>query len=284
MARRTIASTRWAAFTVVTVCVLSLAACASRGGGSASGGSTRGGTLTSVQLFETGQYAAALEQSTREADKLNGAAKNEAMLIAGLSAQALNKNAEAVRWLKPISEGHDPMVVGRANASLGLIAQERGEHEEAARNLLIAGEKLQGDDAARASMYAGDSLTAMGKKDDAAKAYARAQEQVANDGGLRIMIGDRLRGVVPTRIATAAPTPVPAASLTVQVGAWSNLSTAQSQARKVASKGQVRIVPILKDGKRLYAVRVGRFSSREAAEQVKGVIGGAAVVTVASGE
>ncbi|MFO0830746.1 MAG: SPOR domain-containing protein [Phycisphaerales bacterium] len=242
--------------------------------------------LTSVQLFETGQYSAAYEQSTQEAQKLTGTPRAEASLIAGLSAQALNKNAEAVRWLKPLADGTDPVLVGKSNAALGLIAQERGEHEAAARHLLIAGEKLQGDEAARSSMYAGDSLNALGKHDDAKAAYTRAQQQVANDSGLRIMIGDRLRGVVPGKVAGTA-SPGSGASpqvLTVQVGAWSNPTTAKRQAEKLTDKSQVRIVNIIKNGQRLYAVRVGHFSSREAAEQVRKVIGGSAVVTVASGE
>ncbi len=265
--------------TAATAITMPLASCASRGGAPSQE------RLGYVQLFETGQYTAAYEQASREAEKSTGTPKNEASLIAGLSAQALNKNAEAVRWLKPLSTGTDPVLVGKSNAALGLIAQERGEHEQAAQHLLIAGEKLQGDEAARSSMYAGDSLSVLGKHDEATAAYTRAQQQVVNDGGLRIMVGDRLRGVVPTKVATAPrQAPVAPSSLTVQVGAWSNIATAQHQAQKVASKGQVRIVPILKDGHRLYAVRVGRFSSREAAEQVKTVIGGSAVVTVASGE
>lgn len=256
-----------------------LASCASRGP------AAKPENLTYVQLFETGQYTAAYELSSREAEKRTGTPHNEAALIAGLSAQALNKNAESVRWLRPLASGTDPVLVGKSNAALGLIAQERGEHEQASQHLLIAGEKLQGDEAARSSMYAGDSLTALGKRDEAVAAYTRAQQQVVNDGGLRIMVGDRLRGVMPSKIATTPVQPAVApSSLTVQVGAWSNMTTAQHQAQKLAGSTQVRIIPILKDGRRLYAVRVGRFSSREAAEQVKNAIGGSAVVTVATGE
>jgi tetratricopeptide (TPR) repeat protein len=259
--------------------LLPLASCVARGGGG------KPQPASSVTLYETGQYGAAYEQASREAEKLTGVPRDEAALIAGLSAHALNKNAEATRWLRSLSNSRDAVLAGKSNAALGLIAQERAEHEQAAQHLAIAGEKLPGDEGARACMYSGDSLTALGRRDEATAAYTRAQEQVKDDAGLRIMIGDRLRGIVPTKVA-AAPTapPVAPSSLTVQVGAWGNMTTAQRQAQKLAGTSQVRIIPILKDGRRLYAVRVGRFSSREAAEQVKNAIGGTAVVTIASGE
>jgi cell division protein FtsN len=72
--------------------------------------------------------------------------------------------------------------------------------------------------------------------------------------------------------------------LTVQIGAFSSMETAQKEAGKVATRANVRIVPILSGGKRLYAVRVGQFSNRDAAETIRKQIGGKAVVTVASGE
>jgi hypothetical protein len=40
----------------------------------------------------------------------------------------------------------------------------------------------------------------------------------------------------------------------------------------------------LRDGKRFYAVRVGKFSSRSTAENLKKEIGGTAIVTAATGE
>ena len=270
------------AFCSLAVIVLGiLPGCASRGPSP-----TR---LTYIQMFETGQYANAYGASAAAADKASGTTRNEAALVAGLSAQALNRNAEAVRWLRPLAASPDPTLAGKSNAALGLIAAERGEHEEAARMLTIAGEKLAGDESARASMYAGDSWGSLGQRENATAAYTHAQQRVTSDDGLRIMIGDRLRAGPNAPATTTATAPIGAIpsrgpTLTVQIGAWTSLSTARRQAQKVARTANVRIVPILKDNKRLYAVRVGKFSSREAAEQVKGIVGGSAVVTAASGE
>ncbi|HLP85217.1 MAG TPA: SPOR domain-containing protein [Phycisphaerales bacterium] len=243
-----------------------------------------------VALYASGSYSDAYEGAVAAAGSEKGPRRDEAALIAGLSSHALNRNSEAVRWLAPLENRNDRQVSGKASATMGLIAQERGEHETAARLLSKAASRLEGDEAARAAMYAGDSFKQLGQSQQAEESYQNARRLVVNDGDLRVMIGDRIAG----KAITSRPTTTAGASkgtattrnsmLTVQIGAFSSMETAQKEAQKVASRANVRIVPILSGGKRLYAVRVGQFSNRDAAETIRKQIGGKAVVTVASGE
>jgi tetratricopeptide (TPR) repeat protein len=207
----------------------------------------------------------------------------------------MNRNADAVRWLAPLRTSSDAVIAGRAHAAMGLLAQERGGHDEAAQSLLIASQRLRGDEGARAALYAGDSLRTLGKAQEAQAAYERAQSLVQTDSGLRMMIGDRLRGGSPTMVATRTSVPsrlgastLPEAAggpfLTVQVGAFAHESTARLHSSRLASRYNVRVVPISRDGKRFFAVRVGQFSSRSTAEALRKEIGGTAIVTPATGE
>jgi tetratricopeptide (TPR) repeat protein len=289
---------------------LSLAGCAGSGKGpraasannpsannaSTSTSSTRATTLPPFAVaFEEKRYSDAYDQAVEVATKQRGTTQQQAQLIAGLSAQAMNRNADAVRWLSPLRTSSDTVIAGRAHAAMGLIAQERGGHDEASQSLLIASQKLPADEGARAALYAGDSLRTLGKAQEAQAAYERAQALVQTDSGLRMMIGDRLRGGTPTMVATRASVPsrlgvttLPEAAggpfLTVQVGAFAHESTARLHSARLASKYNVRVVPISRNGQRLFAVRVGQFSSRSTADALRKEIGGAAIVTAATGE
>lgn len=282
---------------VMLAMVVGVGGCASSGGRPRDNGTT-GRTAEEtrknfVALYASGEYTDAYEGAVAAAGSASGANRDEAALIAGLSSHALNRNAEAVRWLAPLENRNDKSVAGKASATMGLIAQERGEHETAARLLSKAAAKLEGDEAARAAMYAGDSYRQLGQTEKAEESYQQARTLVASDNDLRVMIGDRARGQMPAPrtggiakggTTTKGGTVARNSMLTVQIGAFSSMETAQKEAGKVATRANVRIVPILSGGKRLYAVRVGQFSNRDAAETIRKQIGGKAVVTVASGE
>jgi len=250
-----------------------------------------------VTLFADGQYEQAYDSALEAAGKLRGPRHDEAALIAGLSAHALNRNSEAIRWLGPLEANANRDIAGKANATLGLIAQERSEHTIAAGRLARAAQFLGGDEAARAAMYAGDSYHAIGKTAEAQQAYKLAQARVANDGGLRMMIGDRLAGNIPspgtslTKAGTPTTTtgqtkPSAAGGYTVQAGAFSSEATAQREAQRLsdAMRGleSVRVVPITRNGKTLYAVHVGRYSTAAAAQTIRQGLGKQAIVASAA--
>jgi len=255
---------------------------------STSGGSGGGGGGNYVEQYASGQYSDAYNNAVEATGTQRGPKRDQAALTAGLSAHALNRDSEAIRWLGPLENNSDPGVSGKSSATLGLIAQQRGEHETAIKLLTRASQKLTGDESARAAMYAGDSYRAMGNNAEATRMYKQAESRLATDENLKLMLGDRLQGRAPfaagkggqgTGISTGTR------DLTVQVGAFKDRATADREAKSLASRGvTARVVPISRDAQQLWAVRVGKFSNRSAAENIRKSVGGKAVITVASGE
>lgn len=257
--------------------------------------------------YRTGRYADAYDSASAAYLTSGAKRKDDAALIAGLSAQAMNRNADAERWLNLVSRSPDRAVAGRAAATLGLIAQERKQHEEAARLLSDAGDKLGGDESARAYMYAGDSYRALAKDDVAQAMYRRADAAVDHDAHLRAMIATRLTGGGPAAAQVGAPSrAVPSATTqtarypgstaatgayTIQVGAFSTRQRADKQAAsskvRAASLGLgvPRVVPTTdRSGKLLYAVRIGRYPTLDAANSARRSFGSDARVINAPGD
>lgn len=233
------------------------------------------------QAFAQGRYAEAYEEASRVAGSPGASGKAQAALVAGLSAQALGRPDDADRWLRPLTVEPNREISGTAGAALGLIEQERARHPQASTLLLAAAEKLEGDESARAFMYAGDSLTKQGHLGDAKNAYQQATARAGNDRALKTMIADRQSGSMAIRQA-ATPGPV---KYSVQAGAFSSRNNAITQARALASRGAPRVVEITDSkGRRLYAVRLGMFTSRQDAESLRAKIGATARVVAAYGE
>jgi cell division septation protein DedD len=234
-------------------------------------------------LFAQHRYADSYDAAAKVASSKNTLLKDHASLVAGLSARALDRTADAKRWLTPIANNADPSIAGQASAALGSIAQEEGRHRDAAPLFLTAGAKLRGDDAARAFMFAGDSLKALGKPADAHAAYTKAQGQLASDSQLKVALGDRLAAPL-TAPGPSSPTaqPAPAGRFTVQTGAFSTLTKAKAEAAKLASRGFTRTLPIRDArGSILYAVQIGRFPTKQEAERFRRSLGRTAFVTTA---
>lgn len=263
-----------------------------------------------AESYRTGRYADSYDAASAAYLTSGGKSKDDAALIAGLSAQAMNRNEDAERWLNLVVRTSDRGISGRAGAALGLIAQERKQHAEAARLLSDAGDKLGGDEGARAYMYAGDSYRALGKSDEAQSMYRRADSAADRDAHLRGMIATRLTGGGPKPeevgrpgAAVVASPPRPAAtgklltsnaatgSYTLQVGAFSTKQRADKQAAgtKVRAArlglGVPRIVTTTdKAGKQLYAVRIGRFPTLDSANNARRSFGSDARVINAPGD
>ncbi len=243
--------------------------------GCASSGNTAKGDHDYVKAYESGRYAQAYEDSAAAAARTSGFQHDQAALIAGLSAHALNRNDEAEKQLSPLVAGSDSKVAGEAGATLGLIAAERGRHDKAVGFLSDAGKKLQGDQAARAFMYAGDSYKSMSRDADARGMWSLAQTKVTNDSSLKVMIGDRLKG------PTAPVTPTPQAQAkgtkyTVQVGAFSSYTNAQRQLSRFKAYGTPRVVETNKNGKKLFVVRIGSYATKTQADKVAKSVGSTA--------
>ncbi len=246
-----------------------------------------GGETDYMSLFRSGQYGRAYEVASAQSQRTRGYESDRAALYAGMSAHALDRNTDAVRWLTTVVNSGDREISGNAAATLGLIAQENGDHARAIELLDKAGDKLSGDESARAMMYAGDSMMRLGQRDQAQKTWEAAREKVVADVGLRVMIGDRLAGQGPPfrsggTTAGTGSTPSGVGGFTVQAGAFSNRRTADTTAARLNSIAPARVVTITSSkGQPLHAVRLGRFRTRAEADQVRVRVGKDARVVAA---
>ncbi|MBL8875072.1 MAG: SPOR domain-containing protein [Phycisphaerae bacterium] len=236
------------------------------------------------ELYNQHRYADAYKAALEAQTEGSSVQKEQAALIAGLSAAALGKNTEAENILKPLLKSGDQTVSGKAAAQLGLIAYEQNRHAEASELLNEAATKLTGDEAARASLYCGDALRAQGRTAEARSSYERAQSQVQDDSSLKVLISDRLAAVSGNQATGSG-------QFTVQLGAFSSWQRAQVQADRYRARAQAaglaspRIVQTTnQQGVKVYAVRVGRFANRAQAENVQRNMGAEAKITTATNE
>ena len=107
--------------------------------------------------FRAGDYARA-EQLARTAAPQSESSR----LILGMSLHQQGETAEAVTQLAPLRMSRDRATRGAALATLGLIAQSNGRHDEAAPMLTQASELLVGTDRVWAAHYASISERALG--------------------------------------------------------------------------------------------------------------------------
>lgn len=248
--------------------------------GCSSSGKQTQGDPTYIQDYQSKRYTQAYDGSKAAVPNLRGAAKEQALLIQGESAHAINRNSEAKLLLRPLADtSQDPRTSGQAAATLGLIYQEEGDFDDGAKYLSLASDKLDGDASARSALYAGDCLKSLGRTDEARSMYEKAQQSVRTDNSLRGMIADRLKP------SSASPG---VGKFTLQAGAFSTQQRAQAQADRLrqsasnAGLGSPRVVQTSSKGKTLYTVRVGRFTSRDDAVKAAKTMGVEAMV--ATGE
>lgn len=223
---------------------------------------------SATELFEARRFSEAKQVAEAElAKNPTGRSREVPQLIAGLSSHAMGQDAEAQRYLEPLTGSADPQISGRAEAALGQIAQKRGQHAYAADLLTRAASKLDGDDAARASVRAGNSLAAINKNSEAMTQYRNAQTQAESD-----------------EVRKHAATMTEPGPFALQTGVFSTRANAERRAGELRPKagslglGTVRIVPESRAGKTEYSVQVGTFASRQAANAARGRLGEQAVV------
>jgi tetratricopeptide (TPR) repeat protein len=232
-----------------------------------------------LTAYNNRDYPRAYKFAEDAAARSSGLKREQASLIAGLSAHALNRTEDAQKWLEPLAvTAKDDQISGRAGATLGIIAAEKKQHETAVRYLTEAAAKLDGNDAARAWLYAGDSYKALNKAKEARDAYAKAESLVTDGSDLESMARQRIAApivpqlnVAPYRGAIGAGPP-PGARYTVQMGAFSTRANAEDAARRTGRPamaiGQPYIVQTTsKAGKPVFALRVGGFATADQARK-----------------
>ena len=252
---------RFALVAVLLVLALFAAGC-NKGNKAAQSSAPETANLSAVDLYNAKNYPDALARAEQDALTTKGRDKEVAQLTAGLSAYALNRPALAQTYLESLTGSSDIQIAGRAEAVLGQIADKRGNRGYAADLYKRASTKLEGDDSARASVRAGRSLTAVNKPAEAATQF-RAAAREADSISIK-------------RTATKLGQPGP---FTIQLAAFSSRTSAEKKVVQMrpatikAGMGSPRIVPDTINGKPGYAVQVGMFTDRSAAEAAKPKLG-----------
>ncbi|HBS28783.1 MAG TPA: hypothetical protein DEB06_04890 [Phycisphaerales bacterium] len=185
-----------------------------------------------------------------------------------MSAFELKRYDDAVNWLDRVDQSRDTEVAGRAIATKGLVHAERGNYALAAIDLSSAGRLLKGEESARAYYFSGECYTIIGRLDAAQRAYSLAR----GAGG-----SGTIAGQARTRLAPS--------DFTVQVGAfsqWSNAETASRGARARTSAVGLEAPRIVEsrdvNGRTMYLVQVGAFKTKQQAQAARVRLGGDAVV------
>lgn len=253
--------------------------------GCASSGAQQAASSDSYMLaYQEGRYSEAASLAEIAWSRSEGADRERAALVIGLSAQALDRRDDAQRWLSPLLTSEDPEIAGRAAAGLGLIEQRRGNHERAVTLLRDASVKLHGDESARASFYAGESYAALGRM-----RAARIEYSIAANSATSPELREKIRarsGEIGVGAGDETPLAIAASGrFTVQVGAYSSRQNALNAAGEASARaarlgvGQPRIVERADLGSVLYVVQVGRFATHLAATEAHRRMGGPGFVT-----
>lgn len=244
-----------------------VAAIALMGIGLALGGCKSSKSSGYMDAYNAGNHEEAYKRASQASTTGSQEQREQASLVAGLSAHSLGNDSDAKRFLQPIAYSSNPEVAGKANATLGLIAEGEGDHATAARSFELAGSKLTGDEAARAYLHAGDAYTAAGNTTLASSMYKRASSMVTGDPGLASAIRERQNAPAPGAGGDFSAGGAATGPFSIQLGAFSNRANAEKLAASASTMGlgQARIVPTSKNGQTLYAVRVGGFPDRKAA-------------------
>ncbi|QYK48715.1 MAG: SPOR domain-containing protein [Phycisphaeraceae bacterium] len=241
------------------------------GAGLVLGGCKSAKSTSYMDAYNSGNHAEAYKRASEASVSGPQAQREQAALVAGLSAHSLGRDSDAKRHLQPLAYSSNPEVAGKANATLGLMAEAQGDNAAAARAFELAGSKLTGDEAARAYLHAGDAYAAAGNKTLADSMYKRGLSMATGDIGLSSTIRERMNapaagGETAGNFGGSASGP-----FSIQLGAFSSRANAERLASQVAGSaatmgmGQPRIVPTNKNGQTLFAVRVGGFGTRNEA-------------------
>ncbi len=224
--------------------------------GGCAGNRSRGSLDEVTEAYRSGRYAEAGAKAEAYAKDAKGLDRDRAALIAGQSAYAMNNRTSAEKWLRPLTSHAEPEIGGNANATLGLLAFNERRYSQASVMLGSASSRLSGDDGARAALYAGDSYEQLGQPALARASFQRGLTTV-QDATLKKSLQDRL---------VQGP-------YTIQVGAFQNRQRAEQSktqyagATKKAGLPPPRVVPTSAGpGSQLYAVQIGTFPTRPAAE------------------
>lgn len=211
--------------------------------------------------YDRGEYVTAYRTAIRVANRQNNPDRHLAAYIAGMSTWKLRDYTNAAFYLDSAKQAADPQLAADAQAALGLVHAETGQHDKAVAELLAAAPNLTGNDRANAYLFAAISQQKLGQRTSARTNLLLAQ-RYATDAAIRDQVNELL-GVT---------------GYTLQTGAFTKDQNARKAAQELAAKaqplniGRTRILAITRDGRQFYRVQIGQFVSTEAANRARNTL------------
>jgi tetratricopeptide (TPR) repeat protein len=220
-------------------------------------------TASPIDLYNSGQYPAALAAAREQADKAEGPERQRNRFIAGMSAYQMKSDDEALRYLTAVAGDDTATSAGEAAATAGLIYERNQKFTQAQTYFELAAKKLTGENQAQALLHLGNVQQKLGAFQAARSNIEKAVNNSQNPA-----------------FKEAARARMSVSGYAVQVGSYGDKNNADKQAAAMAAKAKnlgyaaPRIVP----SGRLYAVQVGNFLTWDAAVKAKSLLGKDAVV------
>jgi len=203
--------------------------------------------------YRAGRYEQAFAAGEQQARR-GGLTGDQGKYIAGMSAYRLGRASQALSRLTPLTSHRANDIAGPASATVGLIHTARGRHAQAITYFKKAVENLRGEDQAQAYFHLGNAEQKLGRWSSARTHMSLAISR-SDDSAFRRAVRERMN----------------ASAFTLQFGAFSSRSNAESHARKIASQtraaglGTPSVVTASSSGKTLYLVQVGQYGTYDSA-------------------
>ena len=229
--------------------------------------------------YDNGRFESAHRRAAQQAARTSGGDRAEAAYLAGVSAYRMGDFEEAEKQFFMANESRDPVIVGRTNATLGLMRKQQGRPASSAGFFKVAAEKLEGEEAAIAAREAAAAYTQLGRSYDAEQMMKIAKAKATGKSAPPV-VEDAAR-TAPLRRASVERTPsaAGAGAYTIQLGVFSKRANAGTVARSAGPAanriglGPPRITLRQVNGRELHVVQVGSFGSRAEAENARRRLG-----------
>lgn len=216
-----------------------------------------------MSRYNAGDYHASYDLSRQAAQQSSGESQAKANYISGISAYRLGRDAEAIRYLAPLSTSTNAEIAANSSATLGLIHESRRQYDQAAAYYQQAIPKQQGEEQARTHYQLGMALQKLGRTAQAREHLSLAISR-SSDAQFQAAVRQHLQTT----------------GFTVQVGAYTQQVNADRRAQYIGpiatrlGLGGPRIVPTITDrGERHFLVQVGAFSTWASAQKAREQMG-----------
>jgi len=257
---------------IVTLLTILLLSCCAPKGGSPEGSRANGIQMakspelaTAVGDYREGRYAEAYDRSKTLARTASSPLREQAAWVAGLAAYQRQMYDDAELQFMASGRSQDPRLVVDSKIMVGDVRVKQNRWSEAAQCYRDAAAGLSGEERSRVLGYA-----------EVASSYAtdRAAGQVGGGSAVGTSAGSS-----GTSIGGAAPTPATGRAGTafaLQAGAFQSEANARRRASELATQsreaglGDPRVVRTRDaSGRDFWTVQLGRFDTRQGAEQAK---------------